>query len=282
MRGIHPDESPPPNEPTEPRAGRAPRFRFDGRVAMVTGGAGAIGSAIAVGLAEHGADLSIADLREEPVAAIARQTGSLGRKSLAIRCDVRDAADVRDAVARTMDEFGRIDVLVHAAGYGVLKPLIEMPAADFEENLRVFLVSAFLVSAEVARAMVRRKSGGSIVHVSSIAGARALGRGTGAYAAAKAGLNALVRESAVEWAPYKIRVNAVAPCQVRTPSLERVLDSGMHGGRAAMTEKMLSRIPLGRFAEPEDMVGPAVFLASDEAAMVTGQVLFVDGGNTAQ
>jgi NAD(P)-dependent dehydrogenase (short-subunit alcohol dehydrogenase family) len=109
-----------------------------------------------------------------------------------------------------------------------------------------------------------------------------LGRGTGAYAAAKAGLNALVRESAVEWAPYKIRVNAVAPCQVRTPSLERVLDSGLHGGRAAVTAKMLSRIPMGRFAEAEDMVGPALFLASAEAAMVTGQVLFVDGGNTAQ
>ena len=87
---------------------------------------------------------------------------------------------------------------------------------------------------------------------------------------------------AVEWAPHKIRVNAVGPCQVMTPSLERVLNSGLHGGRAAMTEKMLSRIPMGRFAEAEDMVGPTILLASAEAAMVTGQVLFVDGGNTSQ
>ena len=266
----------------QPSAGPARRFRFDGLVAMMTGGAGAIGAAIAMGLAEHGADVSVTDLQEDPAREVAQRISGWGRRSLAIRCDVCDRDDIRGAVTRTVEELGRIDVLVHTAGYGILKPLAEMPPEDFETNVRVFLTSSFLVSTEVARVMIRRGRGGSIVHISSIASARALGRGTGAYAAAKAGLNALVRESAVEWAPHKIRVNAVGPCQVRTPSLERVLDSGLHGGRAAMAEKMLSRIPLGRFAEPEDMVGPTIFLASAEAAMVTGQVLFVDGGNTAQ
>ncbi|MFH1266065.1 MAG: SDR family oxidoreductase, partial [Planctomycetota bacterium] len=96
------------------------------------------------------------------------------------------------------------------------------------------------------------------------------------------GLNALVRELAVEWAPHGIRVNAVAPCQVRTPSLDRLLDSGLHGGRDELTARMLAEIPLSRLGEPEDMAGPCLFLASDAASMVTGQILFVDGGNTAQ
>jgi len=257
------------------------RFDLSGRVAMVTGGAGAIGSAVALALAEHGAEVAVTDLDRDRAEAAAARIRGLGRRSLAAVCDVRSPHEIDAAVAGTLAEFGRMDVLVHTAGYGVLKPLLEMSREEFEANLAAFLTSAFLVSQAVGKVMVRQGTGGSIIHISSIASARALGRGTGAYAAAKAGLNALVRESAVEWAPHGIRVNAVGPCQIRTPSLDRLLDSGLHGGREALTERMISRIPLGRLGEPEEIAGPCVFLASDAASLVTGQVLFVDGGNTA-
>jgi len=262
--------------------GGAARFDFHGKVALVTGGGGAIGSAVALGLAEHGADVAVVDFQEDAAAAVAQRIGRLGRKACGLLCDVRNQEYVEQTVARTVGELGRLDVVIHTACYASLKPLAEMPLAEFQENIASCLTAAFIVSQASGKVIAEQGSGGSLVHISSIASARALGRGTGAYAAAKAGLNALVRELAVEWAPQGIRVNAVAPCQVRTPSLERLLDSGLHGGREAMTAKMISRIPLGRLGEPEDMVGPCIFLASDAASLVTGQVLFVDGGNTAQ
>ena len=130
--------------------------------------------------------------------------------------------------------------------------------------------------------MVEAGHGGSVIHMSSIASVRALGRGLGVYAATKAGINALVRELAVEWAPYNIRVNALAPCQFKTIAFEGLLNDPRFGGKKSLTEKMLSKIPLNRFGEPDEIVGPCIFLASDASSMVTGHVLFVDGGYLAQ
>lgn len=258
-----------------------PRFGLDGRVALVTGGAGSIGSAVSIALAEHGADVAVTDLAEDRAEEVAGGIRVLGRRAMSILCDTRRPEHVENAVVRTASELGHIDILVHTAGYGVLKPLVEMPIKDFEENLRAFLTSTLLISQAVGKVMIRQGSSGSIVHISSIAGIRALGRGTGGYAAAKAGINALVRELAVEWAPHNIRVNAVAPCQIKTPSLDRLLDSGVCGGREALTAKLISRIPLGRLGEPEEIAGPCVFLASPASSLITGQVLSVDGGYTA-
>ena len=258
------------------------RFALKEKVAIVTGGAGAIGSAVAIGLAEHGADVSVLDLRGDAAGEVAERIRPLGRKAFGMAADVRRMDQVEQAVERTVEELGKIDILVHIGAYASLTPLVDMPPKEFEDNLESCLTGSFIVSQSVGKVMIRQESGGAIVHISSIGSARALGRGTGAYAAAKAGLNAMVRELAVEWAPHGIRVNAVAPCQIKTPSLDRVLDNSDLGGREALTARMTSRIPLGRLGEPEEIVGPCIFLASDAASLVTGQVLFVDGGYTAQ
>ncbi len=258
------------------------RFALDGRVAIVTGAAGALGSAIAVGLAQHGADVAVTDLRQGAAQEVSGQIARLGRRTCSVACDVRDPEQVHGAVAATVERLGRLHIVVHTAGAARLAHLIDMPIEQFQETLTSCLTGGFLVCRAAARQMIEQGEGGSMVLVSSIASERALGRGTGAYAAAKAGLNALVRELSVELAPHAIRVNAVAPCQFTTPALEAVLNDPRHGGAEKLRAKMIGRIPLGRLGVPEELVGPCVFLASRAASMVTGQVLFVDGGYTAQ
>lgn len=268
--------------PEAVEARRRARFGLDGKVAVVLGGAGGIGSATALALAEHGADVAVLDVEREQATNIAERIRALGLRTCALSCDIHESEQIRGAIDAAVKELGRIDVLVNAAGRAKQKPLIEMNRLEFDEFLAMYLTGAFVVSQAVAQHMIRQASGGSIVHVSSISSVRALGRGTGAYAAAKAGLNALVREMAVEWAPHRIRVNAVAPCQVKSPQFERFLDSGLYGDRDTLARKLISAIPLGRFGEPSEIAGPCIFLASEAASLVTGQVLFVDGGNTAQ
>jgi NAD(P)-dependent dehydrogenase (short-subunit alcohol dehydrogenase family) len=261
---------------------RLRRFGLDGKTAVVLGGAGGIGSATAMALAEHGANVAVLDVQAEQAEQVAERVRAINSSAMSLACDIQDSERLQSAIDETARRMGRIDVLVNAAGRASLKPLIEMSTSEFEEYLAVYLTAAFVASQTVAKRMIQQATGGSIVHISSISSVRALGRGTGAYGAAKAGLNAMVREMAVEWAPHRIRVNAVAPCQVKSPQFERFLQSGLHGGCEQLTQKLLSAIPLGRFGEPEEIAGPCVFLASEAASLITGQVLFVDGGNTAQ
>jgi len=256
----------------------ADRFRLDGKVALVTAAGGGFGAAISQGLAQQGADVIVTDISKETLGSVEHQVEQCGRRSLALSLDVSKPDQTDEAVAQSMAEMGQIDILVNVACNAVLKPILEMTPEDFDRTIATCLRGAFLLSQAVGQTMVDRGCGGNMVHISSIASERALGRGTGIYAASKAGLNAMIRELAIEWASHSIRINAIAPCQFRTESFERVLDDPSHGGREYLTEKMTSRIPLGRFGEPEEIVAPTVFLVSDASSMVTGHVLSLDGG----
>jgi len=268
-------------KPASLGSGAAGLFSLRGKVVLLTGASGGFGTALAEGFVGSGAALALVDRNEEGLNNLADSLrGQFPEASCFCRVlDVSEESQVIEAVSEVDRHFGCIDVLVHVAGAARLAPLAEMSTADFDFTLGSHLRGTFLVTREAGRLMRRQKKG-SIVLMSSIASQCALGRGTGAYAAAKAGVNALVRELAVEWAPAGIRVNAVAPCQFRTPGLASILSDQKTNPTGDLEARMTAAIPAGRLGEPSEIVGPCLFLASDAASMVTGHVLYADGGYT--
>ena len=230
--------------------------RLAGKIALVTGAGRGIGRALAAGLAAEGALVHVTDL-ERPEA----------RGGLALACDISNRAAVRALFA----EIERLDVLVNCAGVTRWIDVAEPDEATWDTVIDTNLKGTFFCSTEAA-ALMRPRGGGSIVNISSVVAARGLD-GLSAYGATKGGINALTIQLAAELGPHGIRVNAVAPGATNT---ERNLEDD-----ADYVEHWAPLIPLRRVAEPEDVVGPVVFFASDESAHVTGQVLYVDGGWTA-
>jgi NAD(P)-dependent dehydrogenase (short-subunit alcohol dehydrogenase family) len=257
-------------------------FGLDGRVAVVTGAGanGGIGHAIALAMARAGADLFVSDVDAEGAAATAREVQGLGRRAVATRCDLGSADEILAMAAACEGAFERVDVLVNNVGVGHRSRPEELSLDDWRAVVGVNLDGTFLVTREIGRRMIRQGQGGSIVSISSIAGSSALGRGNFVYSVTKAGIIQLTRELAVEWAPHRIRVNAIQPVQTMTRAMDRML----HDPRlkpASLRERFLRGIPLDRIAEPEDIAKAAVFLASDAAGFITGHALPVDGGNLA-
>ncbi|MCC7360960.1 MAG: SDR family oxidoreductase [Anaerolineales bacterium] len=255
-------------------------FDLSGRVALITGAGGALGSRIAVGLATFGADVVCV----EPTVAQAEVTVAavqqVGRRAIAVACDVRVSAQVSAAVEQAETTLGPIAVLINAAGTGANYPAEDFPDEVWADQLALNLSGTFYFCRAAGRGMLDRGRG-SIINISSIAGAVGLGRGSAGYTASKAGVNNLTRELALEWGPRGVRVNAIMPCQFKTPANMRLLEHPVYGGEQLM-QRWLSNIPLGRLGEVDEIVGPAVFLASDAAAMVTGHILAVDGGYLAR
>jgi NAD(P)-dependent dehydrogenase (short-subunit alcohol dehydrogenase family) len=253
-------------------------FDLSGRLAVVTGAGGGLGTAIVAALAEHGADVALIDIAAEPLRAAAEGVTAAGRRALSLVCDASDATAVEEAFAAVDARFGRADVLVNLAYTTTFGAPEQLSLADWEKAMRINLTSYFLCAQQAGRRMIAGGRGGAIVNMCSIAGTSALGRGSFVYSVGKGAIVMLTKELAVEWARHGIRVNAIQPCQFETPGLKtRLGDPALAGVRA----KLVGGIPLGRLGQPHEIAGPVVFLVSDAAAMVTGALLPVDGGNLA-
>jgi NAD(P)-dependent dehydrogenase (short-subunit alcohol dehydrogenase family) len=253
-------------------------FRLDERVAVITGAGGAFGRATALGFARAGARVCLADIDPAALEETRSLVAAVG-ESIAIVADAGAVASVDATFAAVDDAWGRVDILVNNAGINPHQAASEdYPIDVWEHVLRTNLTGYLMHAKAAAKRMTASGRGGSIINVSSISGASALGRGNLAFGVSKAGVDQLTRELAVEWAPRRIRVNSIQPCQF--------LNAGLRGlvadpARRKTVDRMISGIPMGRMGEAEEIVGPILFLASPAASMVTGVNLPVDGGNLA-
>ncbi len=253
-------------------------FRLDGRVALVTGGGGAIGSALAEALAGAGARVAVAGRTAETCEATVERIRAAGSEGLAITADVTDEADSQHMVRTAIERFGRVDILVNAVGGGAgkaLHPAEAYPRDQWDWIMELNVRSTVVPTQEVAAQMIAQGAGGRILNLSSVRANLGINAGYSAYVAAKGAISSLTRQWATEWARYGIHVNAIMPTFVDTPQVATMLaDPAFKAG-------IVNRIPLGRVGETRDLVGPAIFLCSDAASFVTGQILGIDGGLTA-
>ena len=249
-------------------------FDLNGRKAFVTGASRGIGQAIAVTLAEAGADLALVARGEEGLAATAEQVARHGRKAFVIAADVTDADAVSRAVATAIDQLGHVDIVVNnAGGSNFMVPFLDLRLPGWDKLLRLNLTSAVYVCHAVAGHLAERGRG-SVINVASVAGLAASPL-VSPYGAAKAGLISLTKTLAVEWAVSGVRVNALCPGWTATE-----LNRNLWGDEAA-SKATIASVPMQRWGRAEEMTGPALFLASDASSYMTGQVLVVDGGQTA-
>ncbi len=246
------------------------QFRLEGKVVLVTGAASGLGEAIAVALAESGARVACLDLAAAQNRKVADRI-----EGLALSVNVTDAGAVDDAVTEVTDRFGKVDGLVNSAGIGGRGAALTYPDHLLEQVIDVNLKGTFNMCRSVGRRMIETGSG-SIVNIASIGGLVAFPGSVG-YQLSKGGVVQLTRALAVEWAPSGVRVNAIAPGHVATELVRKQWES-----EPELKEYFLSRTPMNRLATPEDVAGPVVFLVGMASAMVTGQIIAIDGGYTAQ
>ncbi len=247
------------------------RFRIPGRVAIVTGGGRGIGAAIARAYAEAGADVVVGARTLAQIEETAGAVRALGRRALAVPCDVNREEQLEQLVQRALAEFGRIDILVNNAGGWMPKPALETSAKEFEAAFRFNVGTAFALTRLAVPQIVRSAGGGCVVNISSVAG-RQIAAGFAAYGTAKAALSFLTQQLAQDFAPV-VRVNAIAVGATRTEALESVLTPELERAMVAST-------PLGRIGSVEDIAACALYLASPAASYVTGEVYGVSGGIT--
>lgn len=247
-------------------------FSLEGKVALVTGGSRGIGEAMALGFAKHGANVAIASRKMEDLEKVATAIKKVGRRALAVSAHLGKLDDINKLVTSVYDEFGKIDILVNNAGTSpTLTPSLEVDERLWDSIMNLNAKGLFFLSQAVAKIM-QKNGGGKIINISSIDGVKPE-KNIGIYAVSKASVIMITKVMAVELASYNIRVNALLPGNVHT----RLGDSRFLA-MPGYEEENIKRTPLGRVAEPEEMVGLAIFLASDASSFVTGQAICADGG----
>lgn len=250
-------------------------FDLTGKVAVVTGGSGGAGKAISIGLALYGADVVCTSRTMSTLEDTAAEVVKLGKKALPISCDVADPESVENMMKKTIDEFGKVDIMVTAAGIALRAEAENMPVEDFKKVMAANVEGTLLCCQAAAKEMIKREEGGNIITIGSIRGFQGHPAGYSAYGTSKGAVHMMTKQLATEWAKFKIRVNSIAPCIFWTPLTEPILKD------EAMYKVFMQRIPLGRPAEPEDLVGAVIYLSTPASAMVTGHILSVDGGTSA-
>ena len=248
-------------------------FNLSGKVAIVTGAGRGIGRALAIGLAEAGADVALISRTETDLERTAASIHELGRRTLILQADVTSRDQVRGTVDRVMREWGKIDLLINNAGMNIRSKALDVTDEEWQTIMDTNLKSAFMLSQEVGQRMKELNNGGRIVNISSVAGHVALRTGV-VYAATKAAMIQMTKVLALEWGKYGINVNSIGPWYFKTPLTEKLLADEDY------VRDILAVTPLNRVGELPELVGPVVFLCSEAGSYVSGQTLFVDGGMT--
>lgn len=253
-------------------------FSLEGRVALIPGGGGAIGSAIAAALAGAGARVAVVDVTDERAEAAAATIRETGAEVLALGADVTSETECERIVAATVERFGRLDIVVNCVGGGAGKVLFdaeEYPRDAWDWIYELNVRSTLLATQAAVKAMKAAGRGGRVVNISSVRASLGINAGYSAYVAAKGAISSLTRQWATEWAKHGITVNAIAPTFVDTPQVAMLLDD------PAFKAGVIGRIPLGRVGGTGDLTGAVIFFCSDASSFVTGQILGIDGGLTA-
>jgi NAD(P)-dependent dehydrogenase (short-subunit alcohol dehydrogenase family) len=249
------------------------KFNLTGKVALVTGGSGGIGKALAIGLADCGADVIVASRGLGKLKEVEKAISDKGRRSYAVSVDVTDQKSVDEMVKNIQKKYQHVDILVNGAGLAIRKPADTFPIEDWQKVMDVNVKGTFLCCQAIGRIMIGQKRG-KIINISSVRGRYGLPAGYAAYCPSKGAVDTLTRTLACEWAKYNVLVNAIAPTVVETELTKDLLAD------VEYAKTMKARIPMGRWALPEDIIGPCIFFASDSSNFVTGQILYVDGGVT--
>jgi gluconate 5-dehydrogenase len=249
-------------------------YRLDGKVALVAGGTGGIGSAVCEGLAAFGATVVVGGHTTAKAEALAARIEAAGGKAVGAHLNVLDVQQMRQFADEIVGRFGRIDVLFNAVGTHHEAPAEEFAEADWDTVVDLNLKAAFFLSQAVARVQIPR-GGGKHIHITSVRSQLGIRRGYIAYCSSKGGMNLMVKQLATEWAKYNIQVNGIAPTFTRTELVKDYLED------PDFYNPLVARIPLGRICEPRDLAALAIYLAAPASNFITGQIIFADGGVTA-